>query len=73
MQLTRVQTVYGYDVKEITANVTRTSHEYWIMHVIFHRNHVTVRNVQARCCQQDSLRAYIGRLPSCHPAQTHRL
>ena len=48
--------------------------EYWIMHVIFDRSHVTVRNVQERCCcQQDSLKAYIGRLPSCHPAQTHRL
>ena len=29
--------------------------------VIFDRSHVTVRNVQARCCyQQDSLQAYIG-------------
>ena len=31
------------------------------MHVIFDRSHVTVCNVQERCCyQQDSLRAYIG-------------
>ena len=35
------------------------------MHVIFDRSHVTVRNVQARCCcQQDSLQAYIGWLLS---------
>ena len=40
---------------------THTSYEYWIMHVIFDRSHVTDRNVQARCCyQQDSLQAYIG-------------
>ena len=50
---------------------TRT---YWIMHMIFDRSHVTVCNKQALCCcQQDSLQAYIGRMPSCHPAQTHRL
>ena len=34
------------------------------MHVIFYRSHVTVRNVQDRCCQQDSLQAYIGWLLS---------
>ena len=40
---------------------TRTSHEYWIMHVIFDCSHVIVRTVQACCCcQQASLQAYIG-------------
>ena len=40
---------------------TRKSHEYWIMQVIFDCSHVTVRNVQDRCCcQQDLLQAYIG-------------
>ena len=35
---------------------TCTSHKYWIMHVIFERSRVTVRNIQARCCgQQDWL------------------
>ena len=34
------------------------------MHVIFDRSHMTVRNVQARCYQQDSLKAYIGWLLS---------
>ena len=39
---------------------TCTSHKYWIMHVIFDRSHVTVRNVRMRCCcQQDLLQAYI--------------
>ena len=47
-QLTRVQTVYGYDVKEITAPILAMNN--WIMHVIFDRNHVTARNVQACCC-----------------------
>ena len=47
---------------------TRTSHEYWIMHVIFDRSHVTVRNVQVRCCcQQDSLQAYIASFNVCVP------
>ena len=32
-----------------------------IMHVMFDRSHVTVRNVQAHCyCQQDLLQVYIG-------------
>ena len=60
-QLTRVQTVYRCDVKEITVAPARASHEFWIMHVIFDCNHVTVRNVQEHC-QQDSLQAYIGQL-----------
>ena len=60
-QLTRVQTVYGYDVKEITVAPAHASHEYWIMHVILDRNYVTVCNVQEHC-HQDSLQAYIGRL-----------
>ena len=43
-QLTRVQKVYGYDVKETIA----------APHVIFDCSRVTVRNVQAHCCcQQD--------------------
>ena len=47
---------------------TRTSHEYWIMHVIFDCSHMTVRNVQARCCcQQDSLQAYIASFNVCVP------
>ena len=64
-QLTHVQTVYRYDVKEITA--ARASHEYWILHdiMIFDRSHVTVRNVQEHCCwQQELLQAYIGWLLS---------
>ena len=60
-QLTRVQTVYGYDIKEITVAPARASNEFWIMHVIFDRNYVTARNVQEHC-QQDSLQAYIGQL-----------
>ena len=49
-QLTQVQT--AYDVKKITA-ATLTSHECWIMHVKFDCSHMTVRNVQAHCCQQE--------------------
>ena len=44
---------------------THTSHEYWMMHVIFDHSHVTVHNVQAcSCCQQDLLQVYIGWLLS---------
>ena len=39
--------------------LNRTSHEYWIIHVIFDRSHMTVRNVQVRFYSKNLLSAYI--------------